>query len=243
MTEVQKKKRKKKHYLLRLIIIVCILIGAGLIMHLDHFDVDGIAVIGNEDISDDEIVKLSEIRMGQCIFDVHPLIVQHRIKQNLYIEDVDVDRKLPDKVEITVTERQGNAQVRMGKKYVVIDNELEVIDISDKEMQATLIENVKTKEAIKGHKIKVQNEAVLSKALDFIKLTEDNDLFFKRISFDGYRVEAHIYDELVCLGKYANIESCIKSGTLKSVIYELYQKGTEKGTIKVYKNDYCFFTP
>ncbi|MDO4176286.1 MAG: FtsQ-type POTRA domain-containing protein [Bacillota bacterium] len=243
MTEVQKKKRRKKHYLLRLIIIVAALVAAGIVMHIDYFDVNGIAVIGNEDISDDEILHLSGIETGKSIFDVHPLIAEHKIKKNLYIEDVNVDRKLPNKVEIKITERKGNAQFMMGKKYVVTDNEGQVIDISSEEAQATLVENIKVTDASKGRTIKVEDKKQLERALEFIKMTEENDLFFKRLNIEKNNVEAHVYDELVCVGKYKDFESCIQSGTLKSVLYDLYQKGTEKGTINVYKNDYCFFTP
>ncbi|MCQ2546248.1 MAG: FtsQ-type POTRA domain-containing protein [Clostridia bacterium] len=243
MSEDQKKKRRKKNYLLRLIIIVAILAGAGVLMHIDYFDVNGVAVIGNEDISDEEILRLSGIEMGKSIFDVHPFIVEHRIRKNLYIDEVNVDRKLPDKVEIRVTERRGNAQFIMGKKYVVTDNEGQVIDISDEEMPATLVENIKVTGATNGGRIEVRDSGELEKALNFIRLTEDNDLFFKRLSISKNHVEAHVFDELVCVGKYADFESCIQSGTLKSVLYDLYQKGTEKGTVNVYKNDYCFFTP
>ena len=243
MSEGQKKKRRKKHYLLRLIVIAVIIAAAGAAMHLSCFDVDGVAVIGNEDIPDDEILHLSGVETGKSIFDVHPLIVKHRVKKNLYIEDVNVVRKFPDKVEIRVGEKKGNAQFIMGKKYVVTDNEGRVIDISDEEMPVTLVENIKLSEAAVGDSPVVKEKENLDKTLEFIKMTDENDLFFKKLKVEKNNVEAHIYDELVCVGKYGDLESCIMSGTLKSVVYDLYQKGIEKGRISVYKNDYCFFTP
>ena len=59
----------------------------------------------------------------------------------------------------------------------------------------------------------------------------------------GGKVDAYIYDDLKCSGKYDNLVSAISSETLKKVIYDLYQKGVEKGTVNVYNNNYCFFTP
>ena len=51
--------------------------------------------------------------------------------------------------------------------------------------------------------------------------------------------------EIFTIGPVTNLAwVCHRSpGTLKKVIYDLYQKGTEKGTVNVYSNDYCFFTP
>ena len=237
------KKRKKKHWLLRAIIIIALIVCVYFVLHIDYFNVNGIAVAGNHDITDEEVVHLSGIEVGKRIFDVHPLIVQHKIKQNLYIESVNVNRKFPNQVEIIVEERDCRAQFVKGRHYVVTDNEGVVIDIADAETEATLVDNVTVTEAKKKKTIKVKEENVLQKALEFITITEKNDLYFKKISFDGNKISAYVYDELVCTGKYSNVVKAIRSGTLKSVIYDLYQKGTEKGTINVYGNDYCFFTP
>lgn len=241
--ETHKKKRKKKHYLLRLLIIVALVVCAIIVTHIDYFDINGIAVIGNDEITDEEVIHLSDIEIGESIFDVHPLIVQHKIKENLYIEDVNVDRKFPNKVEIHVTERSCRAQFIKGKKYIITDKEGIVIDISSEEKVATLIEGVTVTEAKKKKEISVKEEDTLAKALELISVTEKNDLFFKKIVIDGKEVDAYVYDELKCTGTYDDMVSTIKSGTLKLTIYDLYQKGTEKGTIKVYGDDYCFFTP
>lgn len=101
----KKKRRRKKRYFLRLCIFIIICTGAYIALHVDYFNIDGIAVGGNKDISDEEILKLSELEAGENIFDIHPWFAERRIKKNLYIEDVDVKRRLPDKVEIIVTER------------------------------------------------------------------------------------------------------------------------------------------
>ncbi len=90
---VKKKRRRKKRYLLKIFLFLLLCAGVYFGVHIDYFTVDGIAVVGNEDISDDEILKLSELKTGENIFDVHPLFAQHRIKQNLYIEKVRVKRK------------------------------------------------------------------------------------------------------------------------------------------------------
>ena len=95
---------------------------------------DNVVVTGNREISDEEIIKLSGIKTGGNLFDVHPLIAQHKIKKNLYIEDVDVDRKLPNTVEINISERSGKAQFVNGQEVsVVTDNDGKVLEISKEE--------------------------------------------------------------------------------------------------------------
>ena len=243
MTEQPRKKRRKKRPFLVLLIIVALIVAGILVAHLDYFNVTGVAVIGNQEITDEEIIHLSQIEIGESVFDVHPFLVKHRIKDNLHIKDVKVSRKLPSTVEITVKEKKCTAQFLFGKKYVVTDRDGLVIEVASEQKKSTLVEGMIVKEANKGKNIKVKDEKNLEKALDFISITQKNDLFFKKISFEGKRVNAYVYDELNCTGKYSNVVSCIESGTLKSVIYDLYQKGTEKGTVNVYNNDYCFFTP
>ena len=238
-----KRKHRKKHYLLRIGIVLAVLIAAFCCAHLSYFDVNGIAVIGNEELTDEEIIKQSEIQMGESVFDVHPLLVQHKIKKNLYVEKVNVNRNLPDKVEIIVTERTLLAQFHKDGKFIVTDSEGMVLDISKEAKQATLIEGVTVKEAEKKETIVIKEHAGLERVLDLINTTDENDLYFKRIVFNKTKVDAYVYDNLKVTGKYDYLMSSIKSGTLKKVIYDLYQKDIEKGTVNVYNNDYCFFTP
>ncbi len=238
-----KRKHRKKNYILRIVIVLAIIVAAVFCAHLDYFNVDGIAVVGNENISDEEIIKQSGIETGSSVFDIHPFIVQHRIKKNLYIDDVNVNRKLPDKVEIIVKERSLLAQFSMDGKFVITDSEGMVLDISKEAQKATLIEGVTVTDAEKKETIKIKESNGLEKTLDLLIAMDESDLYFKKIVFSGAKTEAYVYDELKCSGRYDDLMSAISSGTLKKVIYDLYQKGTEEGTVNVYSNDYCFFTP
>jgi hypothetical protein len=67
-------------------------------------------------------------------------------------------------------------------------------------------------------------------------------MYFKKIVISGSRVNAYVYDNLVCKGEYDNIMTTLENGAIKSVVFDLYQKGTEKGTINIGSNNYCSFT-
>lgn len=242
---VKKKKRKKKRYLLRLVIIIAACIALHFVLHIDYFTIDGITVAGNKAISDEEIKKLSEIKVGENIFDAHPVFAQKRIKKNLYIEDVDVDRKLPNMIEIVVDERSGKAQIVKGKEFVIIDDEGKVLEIAKEEQQVTVITDVKARKARLDKAIEVddKDEETYNKAIEIIKAAEIGDLYFKKITIHGNSVEAYIYDTLVCEGNYADVMKCIESGALKATVFDLYQKDREKGVINIGSNNYCSFTP
>lgn len=240
---IKKKKRRKKRYLLRFIIALLICTGAYFLLHIDYFTVDGITVAGNKEISDQEILKLSRVETGDNIFDVHPLIVKKRIKENLYIESAKVRRKLPNMIEITVVERSGKAQFVMGKKYIVTDNDGRVLDIAGEMQRVTLVENVKVEKAKLDREIHVKNTATYNKAMNIIANMEAGDLYFKKLVIDGSDVEAYVYDKLVCRGDYDDVMTSISSGALKAVVFDLYQKDIESGTINIGDNNYCSFTP
>lgn len=240
---VKKKKRRKKRYLLKLAILIAVCVAAHFILHIDYFTIDAITVAGNEEISDEEILKRSEIKIGENIFDAHPVRAQKKIKENLYIEDVDVKRLLPNRIEIVVKERDGDAQFIKGKKIVVTDSDGLVLEIAEEEQETTLVENVRVKKARLNKQIEVEETVVYEKSMALIKATEEGDLFFKKIIITDNEVEAYIYDKLVCKGKYDDVINVITSGALKAVVFDLYQKDKDRGIINIGSNNYCSFTP
>lgn len=242
---VKKKKRKKKRYLLKLIIIILACVALHLILHIDYFTIDGITVAGNKEIPDAEITKLSEIKVGDNIFDVHPVFAEKRIKENLYVADVNVKRMLPDRIDIIVEERGGKAQFINGKEFIIIDGEGLVLELAKEEQKVTVVENVKVKKAKldKVIETKDKDEEVYNKSMALINAADVGDLYFKRVVVQGDRVEAYIYDTLVCEGRYADVMKCIENGALKATVFDLYQKDKEKGVINIGANNYCSFTP
>lgn len=241
--EQKHKKRRKKRYTLKLIIFLALCVIAFAVAHISYFDLKGIAVMGNETISDEEIIKLSKIEVGKSVFDAHPFFAENRIEDNLYVEKADVKRNLPDGVVITITEKTGLVQFPMGKKYVVMDQEKKVVEIAKEKRPVTYVDNIKVLNAKKGKKIKVKEEGRLDNTLEFMKLVEKGDLYFSSLTMTKSKVEGVFYGGLRCQGGYENVVEVIKDGTLKSVVYTLYQKGKENGVITVSSNNYCFFTP
>lgn len=238
-----RKKRRKKRYLLKFIVIIAVIAGLYAGLHIDRFDINGIAVGGNKEISDEEILKLSGISNGDNIFDTHPWFVERKIKKNLYIETVDVRRKLPDKIEIIVKERSGKAQFVMGDKYVITDNTGMVLEVSSDVRNVTTVSGVTVTGVELEKTVKVKEISEYSKAMSLIKAAEEGDLYFKSIDMNSSQVTAKVYKKLRCQGQYSNFMNVIENQTLKAVIFDLYQKGKDCGVISIGSNDYCSFSP
>jgi hypothetical protein len=234
---------------LRVLLILAVIAAAAVVINLPYFAIQNVSVIGNQQVSDAEILRLAEVDEEQSIFGLNMLLAKHRVKLNPYIESVNINRKLPDTVEIIVTEKPAFAQLatleeeEKPRRYVAVDSEGIVLEISEKKMKTTYIKGVTVTRARLRDKVEVREESAYNKAMDIIAAAQETDMFFKRISIRGSWVEVRIYGDLMCEGRCANVISTLRAGTLKTVVYRLYQQNVSRGTVNVGDNNYCAFTP
>ena len=134
------------------------------------------------------------------------------------------------------------AQFKHGTKYVVTDNDGNALEVVKNPRNITLVNGVSLKSVTAGKKVEASGNADLDKVYKLLAAMDDGDLYFKSVTLENGRVTAYIYDELKVVGSYGNLMDSIKSETLKTVVYDLYQKGKNKGTIKVSGGNYCSFT-
>ena len=238
----RKKRKKSKNYLLRILIAMGLIAALIVVMHLDYFNVQKVTVTGNDLVSEKQILEGTNIKKGENIFDIHFFLEKRKIMENLYIEDVQFKRDLPDKVIVTVSERRGLAQLHSGNSFTVIDNDGRVIEVSKEQREITTIEGFETIDAQKGSRVKLRDEEGFDKTMELLAAVDDNDMFFKKVAVKDGRVAATIYAKIKVSGSYANVMDAIESGTLKTVVYDIYQKGKKKGTIIVSGDNYCSFT-
>ena len=244
----RKRSTRRKNRRIAIGLILLVFAAVVVVINLPYFNVENVSVIGNKRVEDAEIRRLSEMEDEQKICGLNSFLAAHKVKVNPYIENAKVDRVFPSTIKIIVTEKEPAAQLATPKKenkkrkYVAIDSDGVVLEISDKKLDMTYIKDVDVTEAKLRDKIKVKDEASYGKAMKLIATAADNDMFFMRITIKGSWVDACIYDELYCKGRYKNVEHALKEGTLRTVVYRLYQQNVNEGTINVADNDYCSFT-
>ena len=141
--QIEKIKKIKKVSLV-ISIIILILISITLFLLSPIFKITKIEVKGNDKISVDEIISLSGIEKESNLFRTTKSSITKNIRQNAYIEDVKVSRKMPGTVEINVTERCTEYLIEFGSSYAYVDGNGYILEIST--------ELIEGKQKIRGYK-------------------------------------------------------------------------------------------
>ncbi|OFI07552.1 cell division protein DivIB [Clostridium acetireducens DSM 10703] len=118
-------KRRKKILYKQYFCLFVVLVSTLAILCLKHpiFNIKNIEVFNNKNIQKQEIVKSSQIYIGNNIFYVNTSNVERDILRNPYILNVNIKRKIPNKICIYVTERQVKFYNKKNKDYIIVDKQ------------------------------------------------------------------------------------------------------------------------
>ena len=143
----KKKKNKILSFCIKLIIIL-ILFGVALTYLITSpiFNISKIEIIGNSKITADTYISLSGITIGNNIYDLSKRKIIENIKENPYVDTVEVKRKLPSVVEITVTERTASYMLGILNSYAYINNQGYILEINEEQINAPVITGYFTNE-------------------------------------------------------------------------------------------------
>ena len=169
-----KKKKKKNKYNVKLITFVScfLLVIASVIFALTApiFNIAKIEVTGNSKVQEENIKSLSRLKIGENIFKFNSSVISN-IKENAYIENVEVKRALPDTVKIKVTEREVKYQINLINSYVYIDKYGYILEKSAEKKDVPIIVGLKITEddLMKKSRLEGKDIETLNKIL---KITE-----------------------------------------------------------------------
>ena len=170
--EMAKRKRKRVLRVIKYLTLLAIIIG-GIVYTLlsPIFNIKNIEVYGNSKISSDTIISLSGLSINQNIFSFWTSDIKDAIKQNAYIDKVQISRKIPDKIEISVQERVATYMLTLGNAYVYINNQGYILEITSKKLAVPVIigYNTPAEEIVEGNRL---NETDLEKLNDVLKIME-----------------------------------------------------------------------
>ena len=104
------------------------------------FRVADIQVVGNTHYTDEEIIRAIDIEEGDNLFFFDRFAAISRVFAKLpYIEEVSVERHLPDSVTIEVTESKALAYLVLGDEYWTLDHNCKVLGKAVEEELVALI--------------------------------------------------------------------------------------------------------
>ena len=125
--EYRKPSRRRKTGVGALLTFLLVIMAAIFVMSV-FFRVTEIQVEGNEHYTDSEIIKAVVIEEGDNLFFFDRIAATSRVFAKLpYIEEVSVERQLPNKVIISVQECKALAYLQVGDEEWAIDHSCKIL--------------------------------------------------------------------------------------------------------------------
>ncbi len=181
----RRKRNKKIKLILKIVLSLGIIIG-GIIFAMTSpiFNIKNIEVLNNEEVSSETIISISEIKTEENIFKFKKSDVIKNIRENPYIESVEIKRKLPSTVQIDVKERIPQYSVEFMEKYVYISSQGYLLEISEDSKGLPIIQGIVTpeEEIEAGKRLCIEDLEKLEDVIKIMNIAKENELDSK-ISF------------------------------------------------------------
>lgn len=135
------------------------------------FNVTQIEVIDNSKISADTYISLSKIPIGENTFKIMKHKVVQNIKEEAYVEEVQVVRQLPDKIQLIIKERTPTLMIEYANSFAYINNQGYILEISEEKLNLPIIKSISTtEENIKvGNRLNSEDLEKLNSVLKIIE--------------------------------------------------------------------------
>lgn len=181
LEEQEKQKRKKRKIIhmikygtlcaLFIIVILCA-------MFSPLFNIKTIQVEGNEIITKNEIISLSQIQIEQNTFQLSKNKIAKQIKQNAYIENVTITRKLPSTILIQIEERKPAYLLEYAGSYVYLDKQGYLLEISTEKLELPILQGAATETSnfTVGNRLCLEDLEKLSIVLKVMELAQANEI-------------------------------------------------------------------
>ena len=238
--EIKEKKRKKRNKRVKLLIklfLIVLLIGGAIIFAMTSplFNIKEIKVTNNSQVSSDTIISLSEIKIDENIFKFYKGNASKKIKENAYIENVSIERKIPNTVEIKVEERTPKYSIDFMGKFMYINNQGYFLELSEDNKGLIIIYGITTKEekVIPGSRLNNEDLNRLEEVIKIISSANENGLEGKVTSVDisnknDYTIYLEEKKKKVHIGNTSNL-----SNKMLYILAIMEQENGKEGDIYV----------
>lgn len=216
------KKKKKRLKILKWTSLFVLLTGAlALFLLSDIFNIKEIKVRNNNKITAQEIKELSGLKENENMFKFLEMSVAQKIKQNPYIESVNIRRKLNGTVEINVTERVTTYMLITENQYVYINNQGYILEINEEKLELPIISGYITENFEPGSRLAQEDLEKLNTVIQIVRTANEKELDNKITNINienenDFLITMEGEGKLVHLGNSSNINN--KFIMLKAVL-------------------------
>ena len=204
----------KSKIISKIIIIIILIIGMTIFAFISPiFNIEEIKVIGNDNIDTSTIVSLSGIIKDKNIFQISKNKAIKGIKENPYINTVNIKGLLPRTVEIDIQERKISYQIKVINSYVLIDYQGYILEVSSKDAKVPIIEGFKTEQntLLNGKRISEKDLEYLRSLLRIMETSKNSgiaELISKIIiNNDEYIIELKKENKIAYIGNATDLTS------------------------------------
>ncbi len=154
----RRKAARKRHLITGFIIfIVFALIVTFFLSVTVLFPIKNVTAKGS-DLYEDSLVAKSADLKGENLFTVSEETATKNIRKTMpFIDSVTIKRQLPDTVHLTVKDAKKYASYKIGKKYYVVSQKGNVLDIDKKAFDNTFVIKTKTAKCVVGKTVSIKD--------------------------------------------------------------------------------------
>lgn len=248
MTKAERQKRERRGKILKLFLKIFILLAiiagvAAFLLVTPIFNIAQIQVEGNEKITKETIQSLSGLQIGENIFRFQKSSVEANIKQEPYIQEVEIQRNLPNTIVLKVTERHTKYVIEVGNGYLYLNNQGYFLEISDTKPEVPILRGYTTKveNLVPGNRLDEQDLEKMETVIRIMDSAEYNEIgnLVTAIAIqdkNNYTLYLDSEGKTVYLGDASNLND--KMWILKQIIER--EKG-KNGEVFLKENNNYFF--
>lgn len=247
MGEKKQKKRRKintARLMLVLVLVLLLLIGFYALLNSNIFNIKDIQIKGNKQVEYEKIVSYLRLNNEKNIFMNSTKEMEARLKENPYIDEVTVEKKFPNSLEIDIKERKPVAILKSGNTYCYMDKKGELLEVISKVNDRSIIVNIPY--SIKENKeIKFKNEEIEKRILYLLECIDK-----KSLSQKIYSIELENADIITMTTKdrieillYNDEKISYNISRISVILAELQNENIKVGTIDLTCNDYAVYKP
>ncbi|APH19052.1 cell division protein FtsQ/DivIB [Clostridium botulinum] len=241
--KIKKKRKRIKKIVVLFIFLISILVT--LCLKIPYFNIESIEIKGNVNIPKEVIKDSSTIKTGNNIFYTNKKDAIENISLNPYIEEVKITKKLPNKLEIYVKEREALFYNKVDKDFFIISKNGCVLEKRKeiKNMKLINLQGFEFNESKIGSVLKAKDERGVKILNDFGVLLKNNasDVIFTQLDLRNL-LDIRIYSNGICvkIGTSDQIEK--KLNTAINILKRDELKKAKKGYVDVsYEGNPVFY--
>lgn len=160
-TNVRRRKNKRKKLIIRAVLGGTFLVAGLVVALLLFFNINKISVTGDGVYSSEEIIRVSEIEIGDNLIFLSKNRINKLVTEKLpYVGSVKLKRRLPAHLEIQVTKTDAVFGIAQDGFYTLLDRDGKVLETNVEYIgtDKTLLNAGKVVSAVVGEKIVLENE-------------------------------------------------------------------------------------